>query len=46
MKALTICQPYASLIVGWDGMPDDARKFVENRTWYSGSRTVAMARRS
>jgi len=33
MKALTICQPYASLIVGWDGMPEEIRKRVENRCW-------------
>jgi hypothetical protein len=34
MKALTICQPYASLIIGWDGMPEEIRKRVENRTWH------------
>lgn len=33
MRALTICQPYASLIVGWDGMDESIRKLVENRTW-------------
>ena len=33
MKALTICQPYASLIIGWEGMPEEIRKRVENRTW-------------
>jgi hypothetical protein len=31
MKALTICQPYASLIVGWDGIRLDDLKRVENR---------------
>lgn len=34
MKALTICQPYASLIVGWPGMPEAIRKRVENREWF------------
>ena len=34
MKALTICQPYASLIIGWPGMPEEERKPVENRTWH------------
>lgn len=38
MKALTICQPYASLIVGWDGMSEEIRKLVENRTWYCSYR--------
>ena len=33
MKALTICQPYASLIIGWHGMPEEIRKRVENRSW-------------
>ncbi len=35
MRALTICQPYASLIVGWPGMDEAIRKLVENRRWYS-----------
>ena len=27
MKALTVCQPYASLIVGWPGIdPDDVKR--------------------
>ncbi|MFA7254088.1 MAG: hypothetical protein WC107_06075, partial [Patescibacteria group bacterium] len=33
MKALTVCQPYASLIVGWPGIDPDDVKRVENRTW-------------
>jgi hypothetical protein len=33
MKAITICQPYASLIVGWDGVNAADVKRVENRTW-------------
>ncbi len=33
MQAITICQPYASLIVGYDGMPPEILKRVENRTW-------------
>jgi len=33
MKALTICQPYASLIMGWKGMLEEIRKRVENRVW-------------
>ena len=32
MKAMTICQPCASLIIGWPGMPEEERKRVENRT--------------
>ncbi len=36
MKAITVCQPYASLIVGWEGMPPDIRKRIENRTWHTG----------
>jgi hypothetical protein len=31
MKALTVCQPYASLIVGWDGIRYEDLKRVENR---------------
>ena len=38
MKCLTICQPYASLIIGWDGMPESERKRVENRTWETSHR--------
>lgn len=34
MKALTICQPYAALIVLPDD--DDRAKRVENRTWHCG----------
>lgn len=37
MKALTVCQPYASLIVGWDGIDVDDVKRVENRTWPIGN---------
>lgn len=33
MKALTICQPYASLIVGWAGIDAADVKRVENRSW-------------
>jgi hypothetical protein len=33
MKALTVCQPYASLIVGWPNMDVADVKRVENRTW-------------
>lgn len=33
MRALTVCQPYASLIIGWDGMPEEFQKQTENRTW-------------
>lgn len=33
MKALTVCQPYASLIVGWPGIAAEDVKRVENRTW-------------
>ena len=33
MYALTIQQPYASLIVGWPNMPAGIRKRVENRSW-------------
>lgn len=33
MKALTVCQPYASLIVGWPGIDVTDVKRVENRTW-------------
>ena len=32
MYALTVCQPYASLIVGWPNMPAAIAKRVENRT--------------
>ena len=32
MKALTVCQPYASLIVGWPGIDPDDVKRVENRS--------------
>jgi len=35
IKCITIHQPYASLIIGWDGMPDGIRKLTENRTWYT-----------
>jgi len=38
MKALTICQPYASLIVGWQGMDPRYQKRVENRTWHTAYR--------
>ena len=31
IRALTICQPYASLIIGWEGMAESDRKLVENR---------------
>ena len=31
MKALTVCQPYASLIVGWPGIEAADVKRVENR---------------
>ena len=33
MQAITICQPYASLIIGWPAMPPEILKRVENRTW-------------
>jgi len=33
MKALTVQQPYASLIVGWDGIDVRDVKRVENRCW-------------
>lgn len=33
MKALTVCQPYASLIVGWEGVDAADVKRVENRNW-------------
>lgn len=33
MKCLTVCQPYASLIVGWPGIDVADVKRVENRTW-------------
>jgi hypothetical protein len=33
MKAITIWQPYASLIVGWPRIDADVVKRVENRTW-------------
>lgn len=32
-KALTVCQPYASLIVGWEGIDPADVKRIENRTW-------------
>jgi hypothetical protein len=38
MKALTVCQPYASLIVGWDGIDAGDVKRVENRTWATSCR--------
>lgn len=38
LKAITICQPYASLIVGWDGMPPGIQKRIENRTWFTDYR--------
>ncbi|HUT89491.1 MAG TPA: hypothetical protein VMY37_08345 [Thermoguttaceae bacterium] len=38
MKALTICQPYASLIVGWKGIDPRYLKRVENRTRYTAYR--------
>jgi hypothetical protein len=31
MQALTVCQPYASLIVGWEGIDPADLKRVENR---------------
>lgn len=34
MKALTVCQPYASLIVGWPGINAEDVKRVENRGRY------------
>jgi hypothetical protein len=33
VKALTVCQPYASLIVGWEGIASEDIKRVENRDW-------------
>jgi len=33
LPCITICQPYASLIVGWDGMVKEDLKRIENRTW-------------
>lgn len=33
MKCLTVCQPYASLIVGWEGIDQADVKRVENRKW-------------
>lgn len=33
IRAITVCQPYASLIIGWEGMAESVRKLVENRTW-------------
>jgi hypothetical protein len=33
MNAITVCQPYASLIVGWDGIAAADVKRVENRRW-------------
>jgi len=33
MKALTIHQPYASLIFGWPGLDPAMVKRIENRTW-------------
>jgi hypothetical protein len=38
MKALTIQQPYASLIVGWEGIDPHDVKRVENRVWATGYR--------
>jgi hypothetical protein len=38
MRALTICQPYASLIMGWPGMPFEIIKRVENRRWHTDFR--------
>jgi hypothetical protein len=38
VKALTVCQPYASLIVGWDGIAAENVKRVENRTWATAYR--------
>ena len=42
MKALTICQPYASLIVGWEGMDEAIRKRVENRDWFLNYRGTLL----
>jgi hypothetical protein len=38
MKALTVCQPYASLIVGWAEIDPEDVKRVENRTWSTSYR--------
>lgn len=33
MRALTLLQPWATLIAGWDGLPVGRRKRIENRSW-------------
>ncbi len=38
MKALTVCQPYASLIVGWPGIAIEDIKQIENRNWKTSYR--------
>ena len=38
MIALTVCQPYASLIVGWPGIAVEDVKRVENRGWRTSYR--------
>ena len=42
MKALTVCQPFASLIVGWPGIDFMDMKRVENRTWATGYRGTLL----
>ena len=42
MKAITVCQPYASLIVGWKGIDPADVKRVENRTWSTAYRGLLL----
>jgi hypothetical protein len=35
-------QPYASLIIGWSGMPAGIHKRVENRTWHCSYRGLLL----
>ena len=37
-RALTVCQPFASLIIGWPGMREAVRKLTENRKWRTAVR--------